>query len=146
MEFDAVLLAPRRAAAVAQGYWLDRTINDELDAAVASCPDKLALTAVQVETGTAKLLAGAGLPVTEVSAYTGFPEMMDGRVKTLHPLVHGGLLEQAAAQHHVGDAVGGADAAHHRRPVVFCGAATLDGLHEPAVDARHHAVGGVGAS
>ena len=42
--------------------------------------------------GTAKLLAGAGLPVTEVSTHTGFPEMMDGRVKTLHPKVHGGLL------------------------------------------------------
>ena len=42
--------------------------------------------------GTAKLLASAGLPVTEVSAHTGFPEMMDGRVKTLHPKVHGGLL------------------------------------------------------
>jgi phosphoribosylaminoimidazolecarboxamide formyltransferase/IMP cyclohydrolase len=42
--------------------------------------------------GTAKLLAGAGLAVTEVSAYTGFPEIMDGRVKTLHPRVHGGLL------------------------------------------------------
>jgi phosphoribosylaminoimidazolecarboxamide formyltransferase / IMP cyclohydrolase len=42
--------------------------------------------------GTAKLLAGAGLPVTEVSAHTGFPEIMDGRVKTLHPKVHGGLL------------------------------------------------------
>ena len=38
------------------------------------------------------LLADAGLPVTEVSDYTGFPEMMDGRVKTLHPVVHGGLL------------------------------------------------------
>ncbi|NND82573.1 MAG: bifunctional phosphoribosylaminoimidazolecarboxamide formyltransferase/IMP cyclohydrolase [Gammaproteobacteria bacterium] len=42
--------------------------------------------------GTAKLLADAGLAVTEVSAYTGFPEMMDGRVKTLHPKVHGGIL------------------------------------------------------
>jgi phosphoribosylaminoimidazolecarboxamide formyltransferase / IMP cyclohydrolase len=42
--------------------------------------------------GTAKLLADAGLPVTEVSAYTGFPEIMDGRVKTLHPRIHGGLL------------------------------------------------------
>jgi phosphoribosylaminoimidazolecarboxamide formyltransferase / IMP cyclohydrolase len=42
--------------------------------------------------GTAKLLAGAGLAVTEVSDYTGFPEIMDGRVKTLHPRVHGGLL------------------------------------------------------
>lgn len=42
--------------------------------------------------GTAKLLVEAGLPVTEVSDYTGFPEMMDGRVKTLHPKVHGGIL------------------------------------------------------
>ena len=42
--------------------------------------------------GTARLLSGAGLPVTEVSALTGFPEIMDGRVKTLHPLVHGALL------------------------------------------------------
>lgn len=42
--------------------------------------------------GTAKLLADAGIPVIEVSDYTGFPEMMDGRVKTLHPKVHGGIL------------------------------------------------------
>ncbi|HEY5019452.1 MAG TPA: bifunctional phosphoribosylaminoimidazolecarboxamide formyltransferase/IMP cyclohydrolase [Steroidobacteraceae bacterium] len=42
--------------------------------------------------GTARLLAGAGLPVREVSDYTGFPELMDGRLKTLHPRVHGGLL------------------------------------------------------
>lgn len=42
--------------------------------------------------GTAKLLAKEGIPVTEVSDYTGFPEMMDGRVKTLHPKIHGGLL------------------------------------------------------
>ncbi|HEY0291697.1 MAG TPA: bifunctional phosphoribosylaminoimidazolecarboxamide formyltransferase/IMP cyclohydrolase [Hansschlegelia sp.] len=42
--------------------------------------------------GTARALAEAGLPVTDVSALTGFPEMMDGRVKTLHPKVHGGLL------------------------------------------------------
>ncbi|WP_113627910.1 bifunctional phosphoribosylaminoimidazolecarboxamide formyltransferase/IMP cyclohydrolase [Pectobacterium peruviense] len=42
--------------------------------------------------GTARLLADAGLAVTEVSDYTGFPEMMDGRVKTLHPKVHGGIL------------------------------------------------------
>ncbi|MBS0337750.1 MAG: bifunctional phosphoribosylaminoimidazolecarboxamide formyltransferase/IMP cyclohydrolase [Proteobacteria bacterium] len=42
--------------------------------------------------GTAKLLAESGVPVVEVSDYTGFPEMMDGRVKTLHPKVHGGLL------------------------------------------------------
>ena len=42
--------------------------------------------------GTAKLLADAGLPVTEVSQHTGFPEIMEGRVKTLHPKIHGGLL------------------------------------------------------
>jgi len=42
--------------------------------------------------GTGKVLAGAGIKFMEVSSYTGFPEMMDGRVKTLHPKVHGGLL------------------------------------------------------
>lgn len=42
--------------------------------------------------GTAKLLDQENIPVTEVSSYTGFPEMMDGRVKTLHPKVHGGIL------------------------------------------------------
>ena len=42
--------------------------------------------------GTAKALQQAGLPVTNVSDVTGFPEMMDGRVKTLHPAVHGGIL------------------------------------------------------
>ncbi len=42
--------------------------------------------------GTATLLAGQGVPVTEVAELTGFPEMLDGRVKTLHPKVHGGLL------------------------------------------------------
>jgi phosphoribosylaminoimidazolecarboxamide formyltransferase/IMP cyclohydrolase len=42
--------------------------------------------------GTAKAIRDGGVPVTEISDYTGFPEMMDGRVKTLHPKVHGGLL------------------------------------------------------
>lgn len=42
--------------------------------------------------GTAKLLAEQGISVTEVSAYTGFPEIMEGRVKTLHPKIHGGIL------------------------------------------------------
>jgi phosphoribosylaminoimidazolecarboxamide formyltransferase / IMP cyclohydrolase len=42
--------------------------------------------------GTARTLAGAGLPVTNVSDVTGFPEMMDGRVKTLHPAIHAGIL------------------------------------------------------
>ena len=52
MEFDAILLPPRRAAAVAAGYWRDRTINDDLDACVAVCPDKLALKAVRLDKGT----------------------------------------------------------------------------------------------
>jgi len=51
MEFDAVLLPARRARMLAQGLWHDRTINDDLDACVAACPDKLALTALQVESG-----------------------------------------------------------------------------------------------
>jgi cyclohexanecarboxylate-CoA ligase len=51
MEFDAVLLPPRRAASIAGGYWHDRTINDDLDACVAACPDKLALTSVRLDTG-----------------------------------------------------------------------------------------------
>ena len=42
--------------------------------------------------GTARALADAGVPVTSVSDITGFPEMMDGRVKTLHPRLHGGIL------------------------------------------------------
>ena len=42
--------------------------------------------------GTAKALQSRGIPVTEVSAYTGFPEILDGRVKTLQPKIHGGLL------------------------------------------------------
>lgn len=59
--------------------------------------------------GTAKALQAAGLEVTELSAHTGFPEMLDGRVKTLHPKVHGGLLyirgnathEAAVAEHDI---------------------------------------------
>jgi phosphoribosylaminoimidazolecarboxamide formyltransferase/IMP cyclohydrolase len=51
--------------------------------------------------GTAKLLADAGLPVTEVAEHTGFPEMMDGRVKTLHPKIHGGLLARSDLPEHV---------------------------------------------
>ena len=59
--------------------------------------------------GTAKAIAEAGLAVREVSDLTGFPEMLDGRVKTLHPNVHGGLLgvrgnaehEATMAEHHI---------------------------------------------
>ncbi|MET4579131.1 bifunctional phosphoribosylaminoimidazolecarboxamide formyltransferase/IMP cyclohydrolase [Ottowia thiooxydans] len=51
--------------------------------------------------GTAKLLADAGLPVTEVAEVTRFPEMLDGRVKTLHPAVHGGLLARRDVPEHM---------------------------------------------
>jgi len=51
--------------------------------------------------GTAKLLADAGLSVTEVADYTGFPEMLDGRVKTLHPKVHGGILARRDLPEHM---------------------------------------------
>jgi len=51
--------------------------------------------------GTAKLLSENGLPVTEVAELTGFPEMLDGRVKTLHPKVHGGLLARRDLPEHM---------------------------------------------
>ena len=51
--------------------------------------------------GTAKLLADAGLPVIEVASHTGFPEMLDGRVKTLHPKIHGGLLARRDLPEHM---------------------------------------------
>ncbi len=57
--------------------------------------------------GTAKLIADNNIPVTEIADYTGFPEMMDGRVKTLHPKVHGGILgrsgidDEIMAQHDI---------------------------------------------
>jgi phosphoribosylaminoimidazolecarboxamide formyltransferase/IMP cyclohydrolase len=50
--------------------------------------------------GTAKKLRDAGLSVMDVSEFTGFPEMLDGRVKTLHPKVHGGILNQRANSDH----------------------------------------------
>jgi phosphoribosylaminoimidazolecarboxamide formyltransferase/IMP cyclohydrolase len=54
--------------------------------------------------GTYRALAGAGLPVVEVADYTGFPEMMDGRVKTLHPRIHGGLLCRRDDEDHLAQA------------------------------------------
>ena len=65
----------------------DKTGLAELGAALARHGVELLSTG-----GTAAALRGAGLAVTDVSDHTGFPEMMDGRVKTLHPKVHGGLL------------------------------------------------------
>src|ERR1700687_385801 len=50
--------------------------------------------------GTAKLLSDAGIPVVAVSDYTGSPEILDGRVKTLHPKIHGGLLGRRDDPHH----------------------------------------------
>jgi phosphoribosylaminoimidazolecarboxamide formyltransferase / IMP cyclohydrolase len=50
--------------------------------------------------GTSKLLREAGIPVKDVSALTGFPEMLDGRVKTLHPKIHGGILHRRADSNH----------------------------------------------
>ena len=71
-----------------------------------------ALTAAEIEilsTGsTAKNLAEAGIAVTEVSDYTGFPEIMDGRVKTLHPRVHGGILADQNNPEHLA-AIAGLD-------------------------------------
>ena len=57
MEFDAVLLPKRRAQMIAQGFWHDRTINDDLNACMAACPDKLALTAYRLEAGDLRRFA-----------------------------------------------------------------------------------------
>lgn len=54
--------------------------------------------------GTAKALVDGGVPVTPIEEYTGFPEMMDGRVKTLHPKVHGGLLARRDSERHMAEA------------------------------------------
>ena len=62
--------------------------------------------------GTARVLREAGLPCTDVSAVTGFPEMLDGRVKTLHPAVHGGLLARRDLPEHMA-----AIAAHGIQPI-----------------------------
>ncbi|MBM9537976.1 IMP cyclohydrolase [Desulfobulbus alkaliphilus] len=50
--------------------------------------------------GTARVLRAGGVAVTDVAQFTGFPEMLDGRVKTLHPLVHGGILNQRSNAEH----------------------------------------------
>jgi phosphoribosylaminoimidazolecarboxamide formyltransferase/IMP cyclohydrolase len=63
--------------------------------------------------GTAKALAAAGLAVTDIGAYTGFPEMLDGRVKTLHPKVHGGILARR-------------DLPAHREAIERAGIPTID--------------------
>jgi phosphoribosylaminoimidazolecarboxamide formyltransferase/IMP cyclohydrolase len=64
-----------------------------------------ALTAFGIEIlstgGTASMLRAAGIPVVEIGAYTGFPEMLDGRVKTLHPKVHAGILARRDLANHM---------------------------------------------
>src|SRR5205814_1215352 len=90
--------APQEDAAAA-----DQRVVTKVSRALLSVSDKsgivelartLAGLGVQILStgGTAKLLEKEGIAVTEVSAHTGFPEMLDGRVKTLHPKIHGGLL------------------------------------------------------
>ena len=54
--------------------------------------------------GTANLLSKSGIPVVQVSDFTGFPEMMDGRVKTLHPKIHGGILADRSVKKHIEEA------------------------------------------
>ena len=96
-------------------------MTSETDAAIASIYTQRALISVSDKTGivqfaqglhnlgiellstggTAKLLRDAGLPVTEIADHTGFPEMLDGRVKTLHPMVHGGLLARRDSPEHM---------------------------------------------
>jgi phosphoribosylaminoimidazolecarboxamide formyltransferase / IMP cyclohydrolase len=77
---------PRRVTRALLSVW-DKSGLIEFARALASHGIDLVSTG-----GTAKAIAAAGLKVTDVSELTGFPEMMDGRVKTLHPKVHGGLL------------------------------------------------------
>ncbi|MGA2024882.1 MAG: bifunctional phosphoribosylaminoimidazolecarboxamide formyltransferase/IMP cyclohydrolase, partial [Steroidobacteraceae bacterium] len=78
-------------------------MSEPIRRALLSVSDKNGLAALATELhrrgiellstgGTARYLREQGLPVREVSDYTGFPELMDGRLKTLHPRVHGGLL------------------------------------------------------
>src|SRR5246127_2369925 len=62
--------------------------------------------------GTARLIRDAGIPVMDVSEVTGFPEMLDGRVKTMHPKIAGGILAVRSNSAHMA-----ALAAHHIRPI-----------------------------
>ena len=83
----------------------------KIERALISLTDKIGITAfAQALTGfgiqllstggTARMLREAGLAVTDVATFTGAPEMLDGRVKTLHPMVHGGILFQRGNREH----------------------------------------------
>ena len=73
----------------------------------ARAPRRSAVSRFSRRGGTAKALAAAGVPVREVSDFTGAPEILDGRVKTLHPRVHGGILGRPTDDAPGGDAAGG---------------------------------------
>lgn len=91
------LIAPRRALLSVA----DKTGLPELARALHERGVELVSTG-----GTARFLADLGLPVREVSALTGFPEILDGRVKTLHPKIHGGLLAREEGDEAVLKALG----------------------------------------
>ena len=86
----------------------DKTNLVEFARGLESCGIELLSTG-----GTAKTLSEAGISVVEIGNYTGFPEILDGRVKTLHPKVHGGLL-----------AVRGNE--KHEREIAECGIEKID--------------------
>lgn len=79
MEFDAVLLPPRRAACIAGGLWPDRTINDELDACVAAFPDKFAVTAMRAENGEVRRFTYRELAVLADRVAVGLARLGVGR-------------------------------------------------------------------
>lgn len=79
MEFDAVLLPPRRAESIARGWWHDRTINDDLDACVTACPDKLALTAVRVDSGEVRRFSYSELAALADRVAVGLARLGVGR-------------------------------------------------------------------
>src|SRR5271154_635112 len=85
-------LAPVKRALISVS---DKTGLVEMAAALAALGVELVSTG-----GTRAAISAAGLPVKDISELTGFPEMMDGRVKTLHPVVHGGLLGVRDAPEH----------------------------------------------
>ena len=88
---DAIIPTPRRALLSVS----DKTGLEPFAAGLVAAGFELVSTG-----GTARALREAGLPVTDVAAVTGFPEMLDGRVKTLHPRVHGGILADRRSADH----------------------------------------------
>ena len=79
MDFDAVLIAPRRAQSVARGYWHDKTINDYLDACAAGCPGKVALTAAQAESSALTRVSYGKLAAMADRVAVGLARMGVGR-------------------------------------------------------------------